>query len=548
MENDLIIKFLFSIIFVAIVVVILYYGITDKQAQSKRLYAYIFSIVIPLLGIMLYLKDDMITAGMRAWWYISIFLGGLFACFVVILLYYYMPTGSASLLIINFIIYVFLFLALVVGLAIIYNIGQDYFAKQTGMFAIWIQVFFYIPCLMNDFILYVFQEFSIIPNMVFVLFVIEIILVLIYIYGPDVANMIVTEGGMVLLPDYRQLNLMNTIAEARQFKVQDPIMDIPEEEEEDSTTSCLDINGKDVSDPKNAVFLGDHDVFDTSYNDPNLQYSLMKFTDDDYQTKSNNPGYNANFNRKPTLKGITDPLYVSTGPTDPSNNSCKFNPYLVMDPLVAVKCGMIDINDISHPKVYNQSGLYNSISKTISDSYIANLRTELQPTYNTNYAIAFWAYLNPKPEIFQTNSEYNILNYSSPTNDFRGNGGNPKITFLNDSYNVYFSNNPVCQSNSQYESKCMYKIKLKTQKWNYFVFNYSSGQADLFVNGILEKTYKFSDNPPVYSNSDQITIGEKNGAYGYICNVLYYRQPLTKSQIAKYYNILSVRNPPLIKL
>jgi hypothetical protein len=345
-------------------------------------------------------------------------------------------------------------------------------------------------------------------------------------------------------------------------------MDIPE----DSTTSCLDINGKDVSDPKNAVILGDHDVFDTTLNDANLKYSLIKFAD---STKEDS-GYNAILNckptlkentdttdhtdhtdssnnyckfiRKPTLKGITDPLYVSTSPTDPSNNSCKFNPYLVMDPLVAVKCGMVDINDISDPLVYNQSNLYKSISQTISNDYIASLRTEMQPTYNTNYAIAFWAYLNPKPEIFQSNSEYNILNYSSPTNDFRGNGGNPKITFLNDSYNVYFSNNPVCQSNSQYESKCMYKIKLKTQKWNYFVFNYSSGQADLFVNGILEKTYKFSDNPPVYSNSDQITIGEKNGAYGYICNVLYYRQPLTKSQIAKYYNILSVRNPPLIKL
>lgn len=545
MENDLIIKLFFSILFVAIVIIILYYGITDKQAQTKRLYAYIFSIVIPLLGIMLYLKEDIIAAGMRAWWYISVFLGGLLACFVVILLYYYMPTGSASLLIVNFIIYTFLFLTLVVGLAIVYNIGQDYFAKQTGMFAIWIQVFFYIPCLINDFILYVFEEFSIMPNMVFVLFVIEIILVLVYVYGPDVANMIVTENGKVLLSDYRSLNLPNTIAEAWQFKVQDPTVGISAD---DSATRCVDIKGKDVSDPLNVSLLGDRDISNDVVNTSNMQYSLIKFTDTDYQTKSSKPGYDDKFNRKPTLKGIVDPLYVSKDSTDPSNNSCKFNPYLVMDPSVAVKCGMIDLNDISNPLVYNKINIYNDVSKAISNDYTAKLQTEMQPTYNTNYAIAFWAYLNPRPEIFQSNREYNILNYSSPASDFRGNGGNPKITFLNDSYNVYFSNNPLCQSNSQYESKCMYKIKLKSQKWNYFVFNYSSGQADLFVNGILEKTYKFSDNPPVYSNSDQINIGEQNGAYGYICNVLYYRQPLTKSQIAKYYNILSLRNPPLIKL
>jgi hypothetical protein len=72
--------------------------------------------------------------------------------------------------------------------------------------------------------------------------------------------------------------------------------------------------------------------------------------------------------------------------------------------------------------------------------------------------------------------------------------------------------------------------------------------VDLFINGILEKTYKFSDNTPIYSNSDQINIGELNGAYGSICNVIYYRAPLTKPEIASYYNLLSLRNPPVLKL
>ena len=140
----------------------------------------------------------------------------------------------------------------------------------------------------------------------------------------------------------------------------------------------------------------------------------------------------------------------------------------------------------------------------------------------------------------------NILNYSNPTNDYKGFGGNPKITFLNDEYNVYFSNNPKCESTSKYESNCMYKIRLQNQKWNNFVLNYYSNHVDLFINGILEKTYKFSDNAPIYSNTDQVNIGELNGAYGSICNVVYYTAPLTKSQIATYYNILSVRNPPVL--
>jgi hypothetical protein len=510
--DDLIIKFIFAIIFVGIVIVIIYYGMTDKEAQTKRLYAYIFSIVIPMIGIVLYLKEDMVNAGMNAWWYISIFLGGVVAVSVVITLYNYMPTGSSSLLFVNLIIYLFLFLVLFVGLAIVYNIGQDYFSKQTGMFAIWIQILFYVPCMINNLILYLFQEFSIIPNMVFVLFVLEIILILIYIYGPDVANMIVTDGGAVLLSDYRQLNTFNTIADAKQFQIQLPANGIID----DDKTSCVDINGTDIS----HVSLVDHAVDSAQPSD---------------------------IQRKPKLKGVSDPIYESKGTTDPSNNLCKFNPYLVVDPYNAIKCGLVDINDIKNPEIYNQPDLYASISKQAKDEYNEKLRIQSQPIYNKNYSITFWAYLNPKPEIFKTNHEYNILNYSSLATDYQGNGGNPKITYLNDTYNIYFSNNEACQSNDKYTSNCMYKIQLKSQKWNYFVFNYSSGHADLFVNGILEKTYKFSDNAPVYSNSDQINIGEKNGAYGYICNVMYYPKPLMKSQIANYYNILSVRNPPLIK-
>ena len=179
--DDLISKFLLAILFVAIVIVIIYYGLTDPLLQTTRLYTYIFSIVVPLIGILLYLKEDMVKSGIDNWWYISIFLGGVFAATVIVMLYYYMPSGSTSLFIINSIVFLFLFLIAMVGLAVVYNIGQEYFSKQTGMFSVWIQILFYIPCLINDLILYIFDEFSIIPNMVFVLFIIEIILILLYI-------------------------------------------------------------------------------------------------------------------------------------------------------------------------------------------------------------------------------------------------------------------------------------------------------------------------------------------------------------------------------
>ena len=536
--DDTLIKFLLAIFFVAIIVVILFYAITDKilsngttnthtdtnnpknenivkDARTSRLYTYIFSIILPLIGIMLYLKEELVQAGIAMWWYVAIFLGIMLSGFVITILYNYLPAGSTSLLFANFLIFLLLLFIVFVGLAIVYNMGSDYFSKQTGKTAFYLQFLFYIPCLITDFVRYVFKEFQGTPNMVFVLFVTEILLVLVYVYGPDVSNMMITQNSIILLADYRQLNTFNTIAQGSSFQVKDP-MDAIRQLEERDMTDCVDINDVNLDDPS----LKDPDHSDTQNDSP----------------------------RKPTLTGITDPLYVSTGLTDPSNNRCKFNPYMRVDPYIAVKCSKITIDDIRDPKIYNSQSVYDTVAAKINQEYTEKLNRQQNAVFNVNYAISFWAFLNYKPEIFRSPHEVNVLNYSNPANDYKGFGGNPKITFLNDEYNVYFSNHPKCQSNSKYESNCMYKIRLQNQKWNNFVLNYYSDHVDLFINGILEKTYKFSDNTPIYSINDQINIGELNGAYGSICNVVYYRAPLTKPEITSYYNLLSLRNPPVLKL
>ena len=43
-----------------------------------------------------------------------------------------------------------------------------------------------------------------------------------------------------------------------------------------------------------------------------------------------------------------------------------------------------------------------------------------------------------------------------------------------------------------------------------------------------------------------ITIGEKDGISGGICNVTYYPSALTKTQIDFSYNVLKLKNPPVI--
>jgi hypothetical protein len=160
-----------------------------------------------------------------------------------------------------------------------------------------------------------------------------------------------------------------------------------------------------------------------------------------------------------------------------------------------------------------------------------------QQIYNQNYAFSMWIYLNS-----QTN------NYIGNTNEspiFNYGDGKPKVTYYKDStgkdkYRVYFTNTSLKQP--------YYEFSMPLQKWNNLVMNFTSTQADLFVNGKLEKTYLFNENPPNYVPTDYVVIGkDKGGLDGAICNIVYYPKNISIIEIANNYNLLSLRNPPTYK-
>lgn len=160
-----------------------------------------------------------------------------------------------------------------------------------------------------------------------------------------------------------------------------------------------------------------------------------------------------------------------------------------------------------------------------------------KPTFDKNYAISMWVYLD--------NQAKNYSAYSKETVLFDYGNGKPKITYVNnvddknqkDKLNVYFTD--ISNRKSYYE------ITISKQKWNQIVFNYSSQRADLFINGTLERTFEFTDNLPTYKPSDKIVVGSNNGLDGAICNVKFYSHTLTKFEIANTYNLLRNKNPPV---
>lgn len=187
---------------------------------------------------------------------------------------------------------------------------------------------------------------------------------------------------------------------------------------------------------------------------------------------------------------------------------------------------------IKDPIVSNNSGSFKKVDETQS------LETTETYSYRKRYAISMWVYLNNQPP--------NNQSYSKETEIFNYGNGKPRITYYNDittdnnkdKYIFYFTN--TTDENSSV------KMTLPGQKWNNIVFNYNSDKVDLFINGNLEKSYVFHNNMPTYFASDNITVGTADGLDGAICNVNYFIEPLTKTQITNAYNLLMMRNPPTL--
>lgn len=170
------------------------------------------------------------------------------------------------------------------------------------------------------------------------------------------------------------------------------------------------------------------------------------------------------------------------------------------------------------------------------------------PTNYTTFAFSMWIYVNPVA------NHYYSYKFETPIFDYKG---HPKITYTNDPdsknadvYKIYFKNGTDTDSSN------VTTISLLGQRWNFLVFNYTPDGADVFINGVLERSVKFGSSPgdnkmPVYNAViDTIKIGSNSSNYpplnttgpdygldGAIANVTFYTHILNNTQIANRYNL-----------
>lgn len=171
-----------------------------------------------------------------------------------------------------------------------------------------------------------------------------------------------------------------------------------------------------------------------------------------------------------------------------------------------------------------------------------------------NYSIDFWVNINPMPANHGSAymGETTVLSYGMPQGSTGGGsaGGKPIVKYLGGNLLVYLTNASAnAQANVPDAS-----IPVAGQKWNYVAITYNDMAADVFVNGDLAHSLKFSAQTaaPSYSATDVIQVGQGDGTarnkglYGAICNVSYHRTPMTQPQIVAHYNAGRYQSPPTI--
>ena len=156
----------------------------------------------------------------------------------------------------------------------------------------------------------------------------------------------------------------------------------------------------------------------------------------------------------------------------------------------------------------------------------------------TNYGVSCWLYIHPVPD--NTNEAYientSLVNF----------GGVPNILFNAQKGTLSFAVdvNDIGGAKKIFvfpNKDNMREIKILYSRWNHVFINFTDGNMDIFMNGVL-----VTSAPEVIplNNPKSIHIGSYPGIYGEACSLVYYKNPLLAENIRVIYESLKNFNPP----
>ena len=168
-------------------IIIVYYKTKYPDKLFENIYLYLFFTIVPLIIGVIYTlkKSTQSIVNMRN--YIK-YGAGLVLFLVVVYFFDINIIFTQMFNLASRFIQLIVILIIIVALAIIYKIGYNYLYKLQGWAGFIINLIFYIPCMLLDLIEYIKADLQQAPKTIYTLLLIELILVLLYIYAPKITK------------------------------------------------------------------------------------------------------------------------------------------------------------------------------------------------------------------------------------------------------------------------------------------------------------------------------------------------------------------------
>jgi len=213
--------------------------------------------------------------------------------------------------------------------------------------------------------------------------------------------------------------------------------------------------------------------------------------------------------------------------------------YFIIYPYISVKVskqgGLLLVNEpiaINSEKIL---GSYQNLNQTDHLDY--------------KYGLSFWLYLDSySPHTNEKSDSYtSVLNYGDKPNILYNPVKNTlRVVMKLDTDKPDDTTNYLSQKTKRDENGnvILYeRTGILLQKWNNIIINYNGGTFDIFYNAELVKTH--IEVVP-YMTYDNLVVGTENGLYGSICNVNYFKNPISIMQIYYLYNLVKNNTPPVV--
>jgi hypothetical protein len=121
--------------------------------------------------------------------------------FIIAFIYFIINVTQQQIVIAQYLFGILLGLILIVGLAITFLMFVNTIKTMSGWSGFFMRLLFFIPCLFIDFIQFIKNEMKITANNIYILFILELLLILGYLYLPKLLKKIALANGIVILKD-----------------------------------------------------------------------------------------------------------------------------------------------------------------------------------------------------------------------------------------------------------------------------------------------------------------------------------------------------------